>query len=80
MEKKKKTDLRRKHPCPTCKQQGRPLKRAWGMPTEEGLKWEAQGRGTNMGCCLPMEGTWVSVHECRHCGAEWQLGRWFPDF
>lgn len=72
-----KCDLRRRHRCPHCKTDGRPLKRVWGFPTEEAQKRVSQGHISLMGCCLPIAGTWVSAHECRHCQAEWQLGRWF---
>jgi len=67
-------DMRLQHPCPTCKEMGRPLKRVWGYPSnpEEMARLEAEGRIRQMGCCL-FDGQ--SDYECRHCEADWELSR-----
>ena len=65
-------DMRLQHPCPTCKQMGRPLKRIWGYPNnfKELARHQAEGRIRIMGCCI-FEGQ--SDYECRHCAADWPM-------
>jgi len=62
-------DLRRRHRCPECGKEGRPLLRMVGMPAPD-VDWELherQGRYTVVGCLMDDH---AAPYECRHCGAD----------
>ncbi len=64
-------DLRLVMACGACGEVGRPLVRAWGYPSPEMWRHEAEGRIILMGCVLPdPDGDETAEYECRHCGVD----------
>ena len=68
----KKIDLRLRHKCVRCRNEGRPLKRVWGYPGANAFRYEAQGRIRLMGCVMDAS---QAPYECRHCGLDWWVKR-----
>ena len=60
-------DLRKTMECVDCGQEGRPLLRLWGYPTEEALRSAEQGRIALMGCVFEHD---PAPYECRYCGVD----------